>query len=153
MNDNCSNSPHRRYDLRLLHLPHVALSLFVAFCTLPRSRFDRWRQSSSSSSSNCYFLFFLVSILNCLRMGLYKDILQIHAINKKNFIEKKRNIRLCLCEFCSHFILILVLVFSYGLSEVVTYYIFSRRLYSSIHSSQSFNQSIICHTESLSHSL
>ena len=49
---------------------------------------------------------------------VYRDILQLHAVTSKNFIEKRRNIRVTICEFFSHFILFLVLLMGYGLSKV-----------------------------------
>ena len=37
---------------------------------------------------------------------------------KKNFIEKRRNIRVTLCEFLSHLLIVIVLTLGYGLSKV-----------------------------------
>ena len=48
-----------------------------------------------------------------------KDLLQLRAVTSKNFIEKRRNIRVTLCEFFSHFILFLVLLMGFGLSKVL----------------------------------
>ena len=50
---------------------------------------------------------------------VYKDYLQLHAVTAKNFIEKRRNLRVTLCEFFSHFILFLVLLMGFGLSKVL----------------------------------
>jgi hypothetical protein len=46
---------------------------------------------------------------------------QLVSIVKKNYIEKKRNIRNSCCEYFSHLIILLLLVFGYGLSEVTHY--------------------------------
>lgn len=46
---------------------------------------------------------------------------QLTTLISKNYIEKKRNIRNCCCEYFSHLIILLLLVFGYNLSEI-TYY-------------------------------
>lgn len=46
---------------------------------------------------------------------------QLTTILKKNYIEKKRNLRNSCCEYCSHLIILLLLVFGYGLSEITHY--------------------------------
>lgn len=54
---------------------------------------------------------------------------QLIAIINKNYIEKKRNIRNSCCEYCSHLIILLLLVFGYGLSEITHY---DAKMYSSL---------------------
>lgn len=54
---------------------------------------------------------------------------QLVTIIHKNYIEKKRNIRNTCCEYFSHLIILLLLVFGYGLSEITHY---DAKLYSSI---------------------
>jgi hypothetical protein len=43
---------------------------------------------------------------------------QLSALLQKNFIEKKRNIRITVCEFCCHLLVVILLAMSYGLSEI-----------------------------------
>jgi hypothetical protein len=43
---------------------------------------------------------------------------QVVAVLKRNVIEKRRNSRVTCCEFCSHLIIILLLMYGYALSEV-----------------------------------
>jgi hypothetical protein len=54
---------------------------------------------------------------------------QLLTIIKKNYIEKKRNLRNSFCEYCSHLIILLLLVFGYGLSEITHY---DAEIYSSV---------------------
>jgi hypothetical protein len=46
---------------------------------------------------------------------------QLVSIVKKNYIEKKRNLRNSCCEYFSHLIILLLLVFGYGLSDITHY--------------------------------
>mmetsp|Transcript_200 Transcript_200/g.364 ORF Transcript_200/g.364 Transcript_200/m.364 type:complete len:2007 (-) Transcript_200:174-6194(-) len=46
---------------------------------------------------------------------------QLSALLQKNYTEKRRNIRTTLCEYFSHFIILLLLVFGYNLSDVLYY--------------------------------
>eukprot|EP01031_Cornospumella_fuschlensis_P031294 gene31294-37822_t len=54
---------------------------------------------------------------------------QLGACLQRIRIEKKRNIRGCLCEYCSHFILLLLLVFGFALSVVER---FDAKIYSTL---------------------
>jgi hypothetical protein len=54
---------------------------------------------------------------------------QLLTIIQKNYIEKKRNLRNTCCEYCSHLIILLLLVFGYGLSEITH---FDAEIYSSV---------------------
>jgi ATP-binding cassette subfamily A (ABC1) protein 3 len=44
--------------------------------------------------------------------------LQLQASLSKNFTEKRRTLKVTCCEFFSHFIIIILLIYGYGLSEV-----------------------------------
>jgi hypothetical protein len=46
---------------------------------------------------------------------------QLSASLSKNFIEKKRNTRTTCCEYMSHFIIMLMLIFGYALSDILYY--------------------------------
>ena len=46
---------------------------------------------------------------------------QLSASLHKNYVEKKRNIRTTCCEYMSHFLIIVLLIFGYNLSEELNY--------------------------------
>eukprot|EP00601_Ochromonadales_sp_CCMP2298_P001426 CAMPEP_0173193416 /NCGR_PEP_ID=MMETSP1141-20130122/13943_1 /TAXON_ID=483371 /ORGANISM="non described non described, Strain CCMP2298" /LENGTH=512 /DNA_ID=CAMNT_0014117743 /DNA_START=89 /DNA_END=1624 /DNA_ORIENTATION=+ len=48
-------------------------------------------------------------------------LLQLKGCLNRVYIEKRRNARVTCCEFCSHLILVLILVAGYSLSQVETY--------------------------------
>ena len=54
---------------------------------------------------------------------------QVVAVLKRNVVEKKRHVRVTCCEYCSHLIIILFLMYGYALSEVLY---FDEAKYSSI---------------------
>lgn len=54
---------------------------------------------------------------------------QVRASMSKNFIEKKRNLKASCCEFCSHFLIIILLMFGYNLSEILH---FDAEIYSTV---------------------
>ena len=47
--------------------------------------------------------------------------LQLSAILQKNYIEKRRNIRVSCCECCSHLVIVLILVLGFRMSKVLRY--------------------------------
>jgi hypothetical protein len=46
---------------------------------------------------------------------------QLASTVEKNFIEKKRNIRVTVCEYCSHLVIVMILFLGYGASVLVKY--------------------------------
>lgn len=54
---------------------------------------------------------------------------QLRASLNKNYIEKKRNIKTTYCEYCSHFLILILLVFGYNLSDVLH---FDAEIYSEV---------------------
>lgn len=45
--------------------------------------------------------------------------LQLSASIEKHYLEKRRNIRVTLCECCSHLVIVIVLLLGFGLSKIV----------------------------------